>query len=130
MKKLISNLPLSVLIICTFAMSVLANPNKNGAENQKDAQTSDKQIQCNIKLGFEYAVDNLTVEFTNTSIGNWENINWDFGDGKTANLSKSAKAGIMSHTYNAGGSYTFCLTATNTKTSCNEQFCGKLFIFD
>ena len=123
MRKLIIGLPLSILILCTFATSIFANPN-NGTGNQSDDE------QCTIKVGFEYSVDNLTVEFRNTSAGNWDNLVWEFGDGETSNLSKTTKKGNVAHTYTTGGMYTFCLTATNNKTQCDKQFCGQLYVFD
>ncbi len=56
--------------------------------------------------GFNFSVNGLTVNFTNTST-NATTYLWDFGDGNTSTLSNPT------HTYSVGGSYSVSLTATN-----------------
>ncbi len=53
--------------------------------------------------------DNLTVQFTNQSSANTDSWLWDFGDGAPTNSETNPV-----HTYNAPGTYTVSLTATNT----------------
>jgi PKD repeat protein len=56
--------------------------------------------------GFTYAVDGLTVTFTNTT-AHGDTYAWDFGDNATSTEENPV------HTYAADGSYTVKLTATN-----------------
>ena len=58
------------------------------------------------KADFEYAIDGLTVTFTDKS-ENATSYKWDFGDGE------SAKTASPTHEYLAGGSYTVTLTVAN-----------------
>ena len=58
------------------------------------------------KADFEYAVDGLTVSFTDKS-ENAVSYKWDFGDGETA------KTASPTHEYLSGGSYTVKLTVAN-----------------
>ncbi|MBO4610868.1 MAG: PKD domain-containing protein [Bacteroidales bacterium] len=58
------------------------------------------------KADFEYAVDGLTVTFTNKS-ENATSYKWEFGDGETA------KTASPTHEYLAGGTYNVKLTVAN-----------------
>ena len=49
----------------------------------------------------------LTVDFTNTSVGENLSYSWDFGDGQTS------MEASPSHTYEVVGEYTVTLTTTN-----------------
>ena len=60
-----------------------------------------------------------TVTFVNNSTGS-DVYSWDFGDGRTS----TAKS--PTHTYDTTGTYTVCLTVTNTTTGCNSQRCDKV----
>ncbi len=64
----------------------------------------------------------LTTTFTNTSSTDTTNVYlWDFGDGNTSTNENSV------HTYFGAGSYTVCLTVTNscgTDSSCNVVVVG------
>ena len=104
-------------LCCLFFMQI-SFANANNADNNKD-----KSNACNIKIAFEYEVEQLTVDFSNVSLGNYDNIEWNFGDN---NISKSAKT---KHTYQKEGKYTFCLKATNKTSKCEEEFCGDLYVF-
>ncbi len=59
----------------------------------------------------------MTVNFTNTSVGNLDNIEflWDFGNGQTSTEENP------SHTYNSNGNYDVTLTLSNTITGCSNQ---------
>ncbi len=56
---------------------------------------------------FTYTVDGLTVNFTHTGEGDVDAYAWSFGDGS------SSTSANPSHTYDAGGSYSVTLIATN-----------------
>ncbi|MFN8397741.1 MAG: PKD domain-containing protein [Bacteroidia bacterium] len=65
--------------------------------------------------GFTRIPNNLTVAFTDVSTGTPTSWLWDFGDGNTSTLQNPT------HTYAASGTYTVCLTATNScgsNTAC------------
>lgn len=65
--------------------------------------------------GFTRIPNNLTVAFTDVSTGSPTSWLWDFGDGNTSTQQNPT------HTYAASGTYTVCLTATNScgsNTSC------------
>lgn len=86
--------------------------------------TKDKNgVECNIEIAFDYAVDQLSVEFSNISLGNYDLLLWDFGD---HNSSREAKP---KHTYAQEGKYDFCLTAINTERQCENRFCGEVYVF-
>ena len=50
----------------------------------------------------------LTIDFTNSSVGDNLSYNWDFGDGSTSTDSSPQ------HTYNSIGTFIVSLTVTNT----------------
>ncbi len=60
------------------------------------------------------ACDQLTVLFTNTSVGGID-FHWDFGDGTTSDLEEPPP-----HDYNVHGSYQVTLTVTNGQ-GCTDQ---------
>ena len=67
------------------------------------------------KARFDYAIDGLTVTFTNMS-KNADTYAWEFGDGQTATEKDPV------HTYAEAGSYTVKLTAKNAGgTNAAEQ---------
>jgi PKD repeat protein len=47
---------------------------------------------------------------------------WDFGDATTGN------GFITTHTYASSGTYTVCLTVTDSSTMCTSQFCDTVII--
>jgi PKD repeat protein len=71
---------------------------------------------ANPVAGFEFAVEGLSVGFTNTSTDANDDIvsySWDFGDGtSSAEMSPS-------HVYAAAGTYTVTLTATDALEHSN-----------
>ncbi|MFZ5906076.1 MAG: PKD domain-containing protein [Nitrospirota bacterium] len=64
----------------------------------------------------------LTVNFTDTSTGGPTSWSWNFGDGGTSALQNP------SHTYNAAGTYTVSLTATNASGSDSETKTGYITV--
>ncbi|MGB1206133.1 MAG: PKD domain-containing protein [Chitinophagales bacterium] len=117
MRAFLSSFFICLLINLTFVQINLVSA--NDANNNKD-----KNDICNIKIAFEYEVNQLTVDFSNISLGNYDDIEWNFGDD---NKSKQVKA---KHTYQEEGKYTFCLKAINSMSKCEEEFCGELYVFE
>lgn len=68
----------------------------------------------------DFSADDVTptvlqnVNFTDLSVGNPTSWNWNFGDGQTSTLQNP------SHAYNASGTYTVTLTATNVYGNDSE----------
>jgi gliding motility-associated-like protein len=60
-------------------------------------------------------IDNPTIKFTDESSLPWSTIDWNFGDGGTAN-----QDGTPRHTYNAPGSYTVIMY-TETVNGCWDR---------
>jgi hypothetical protein len=56
---------------------------------------------------FEYATDELSVDFQNLSEGNPDQVTWDFGDGNQSVDPEPI------HQFSAAGTYEVCLTITN-----------------
>jgi PKD repeat protein len=68
-----------------------------------------------VTANFSNTNNGQTFNFTNTST-NGVTYSWDFGDGS------NSTSASPSHTYNVGGTYTVCLTATNGCVS--DQHCS------
>lgn len=100
---------------------ILFLPNEILSNNDKD---KNKSNICNIEVGFEFEVTATTVHFKNVSKGTYNGLVWEFGDNKIS-TDKNPQ-----HKYQTPGTYTFCLTATNTTTHCEESYCGDIYIFD
>lgn len=60
------------------------------------------------EIEFIASANNLTVDFTNTTVGNLTGTLWDFGDGNISFNNETPQ-----HAYAAEGTYTVCLTGTN-----------------
>ncbi len=80
-------------------------------------------VGCNIEIAFDYAVDQLSVEFSNTTLGNYDLLLWDFGD------KQSSREANPKHEYVQEGKYEFCLTAIDTERQCENRFCGEVYVF-
>jgi len=66
-------------------------------------------------IEFTSSINNLTVDFTNTTVDDLTGQLWDFGDGATSFQENPQ------HTYAAAGTYTVCLTGTDncgTDSTC------------
>jgi hypothetical protein len=78
-------------------------------------------VNASPTAGFSHVVNGGQVTFTNTSAGSpAPTYSWDFGDGGTST------GASPSHTYSTTGTYTVCLTATNTCGSNN--YCENITI--
>lgn len=89
-------------------------------EEESDTRTRTDYITVfeAIKAGFSgdpiSGIAPLTVKFTNTSTGNYDASNWDFGDGATSSEHNPT------HTYQEAGSYTVRLTVSGQGGSATE----------
>ncbi|MEZ4962292.1 MAG: PKD domain-containing protein [Saprospiraceae bacterium] len=72
-------------------------------------------VNPNPTADFNFSVGGATVNFGNTSSGGATYL-WEFGDGETST------APTISHTYDAAGDYTVCLTATSS-AGCSDMEC-------
>lgn len=71
---------------------------------------------CSASFTFNAVVN--TVTFVNTSIGNYTNAQWSFGDGTGASGLTGA-----THTYTSNGPWTICLTISDSTGSCQDVYC-------
>jgi hypothetical protein len=59
-------------------------------------------------------------------------ITWDYGDGSTSSGTlfngTGPYAGSVTHTYAASGTYTVCLTLTDSVHSCVDTFCNTVWV--
>jgi PKD repeat protein len=65
--------------------------------------------------------DNLTYAFVNTSIGDYTDVYWSFGDSTF-----SSEANPV-HTYLGEGTYSVCLTISNG-SGCSSTYCDYIYI--
>lgn len=79
-------------------------------------------ISC--QASFSYSINNLTVNFLDSSISNSPNLSyfWDFGNGQTDTLQNP------SITYNSSGTYVVCLTVSDSLASCYSQICDTITV--
>lgn len=68
--------------------------------------------------------NNGNIFFAQSTTGN-NNLNfiWDFGDGSPADSGQ-----FIQHIFSAAGSYTVCLTSTDTSINCSSVFCDTVVI--
>ena len=78
---------------------------------------------CNLSARFNYKTNSLLVTFANSTVGNYNQLTWNFGDGTT-----SQEANPI-HTYNNAGTYQFSLTAT-TPDGCQSTTTAKVYVFN
>lgn len=78
---------------------------------------------CDLSPKFSYATKGLSVSFNDKSAGDYNEMEWQFGDGITS-FDANPK-----HTYDEAGIYVFSLTISNNE-GCSETFEGKVYVFD
>ncbi|MEZ4885820.1 MAG: PKD domain-containing protein [Chitinophagales bacterium] len=78
---------------------------------------------CDLSPKFSYATKGLKVSFDNKSKGDYNEMEWQFGDGTTS-FDNHPK-----HTYEEAGIYVFSLTISNNE-GCSETFEGKVYVFN
>ncbi|MGB1206531.1 MAG: PKD domain-containing protein [Chitinophagales bacterium] len=79
-----------------------------------------RETDYNLVSEFLYTISDLTVQFINTSVGNYDDISWEMGD-KTSTKRRNPK-----HTYGKEGVYQVCLTVKSDITTKKEQFCEEI----
>ena len=65
-----------------------------------------------------------SVAFENESQGDYNLVNWTFGDGTHSNMENP------SHFYGQGGVYNVCLKVFNNTNGCVDQYCDEVVIVD
>ncbi|MBK8135454.1 MAG: PKD domain-containing protein [Chloroflexi bacterium] len=87
-----------------------------GGSNQSSQEVTVEALPDAPVASFTIAVDNLNVQFTDTSQGtgitSWF---WDFGDGTSSDTQNPA------HSYGVGGTYVVSLTVTNVTSSATTS---------
>jgi PKD repeat protein len=74
------------------------------------------------QAAFTYTTDSTgyVVTFTNTSVGNFTNLSWSFGDGSSSTQTNPV------HFYNSTGPFIVCLTIWNGILGCQSVFCDTI----
>jgi PKD repeat protein len=82
-----------------------------------------QQMPCSAYFNHvEISAQPYTYQFVDLSVGNVENREWDFGDGKSTNLPNPV------HSYYQNGEFEVCLTITNEDGSCYDEFCKIIYV--
>ncbi len=73
------------------------------------------------------SIDPFSLTFINLSVGNFNEVRWDFGDGSFSQSYSPV------HTYSGTGNYNVCLTvyhinAINADTLCSDTYCKQISI--
>ncbi len=67
--------------------------------------------------------DNGTINFYNLSFGEYDQIEWDFGDGQKDTSNELT----LSHVYETPGLYEVCVTVEQQQNGCFSSFCLPIF---
>lgn len=104
--------------------SALAGKNRASAGKQQKVDAKPVQsYDCKQAIPkFSYHTVGRTIYFTNKSCGDYESVEWDFGDGQ------SSKELNPVHKYHKEGIYQFSLTACAANGE-DKKFSGQVFIF-
>ncbi|MEZ4883933.1 MAG: PKD domain-containing protein [Chitinophagales bacterium] len=102
------------LFLCSLSSIALTN----------NTPKTNNETECQIEVAFEYAVENLRVQFNNASMGDYNQLQWDFGD------QVQSEEINPTHEYSKEGMYRFCVTATNSLTDCSKQYCAEVYVFE
>jgi PKD repeat protein len=68
--------------------------------------------------------NSLNISFFDASMGNPDTWYWEFGDGTTSTEQNPV------HMYSEEGTYTVCLSISNTIDSCESIYCEEVYIFN
>lgn len=68
--------------------------------------------------------DPYIIYFFNLSYGEFNSVEWDFGDGTASNELNPM------HQYNSSGMYEVCLSIEDTAGICEDIFCGLVYVDD
>lgn len=80
-----------------------------------DTYSTQVTVNCttaNCMANYTYQANGCTVNFTNSSTGNYSTTAWSFGDGNTSSQASPT------HTYASSGSYTVILTILDSLQGC------------
>ena len=81
---------------------------------------------CDIVAGFTYTVGtSLDVSFANVSVGDFDNVYWEFGDWTTPNTNTNP-----TYTYADAGYKNVILTVYNSLTGCKATYSQVIFVED
>lgn len=81
-------------------------------------------IDYTLNSDFSYDRHALTVVFINTSVGNFDDYVWNFGDGN------SSENRNPTHRYQAAGTYRVCLKVSSLVTTLEREICYDVEICD
>ena len=78
------------------------------------------QTNCSAYWGFIMGTNDVTYSPFNPIAG--ASYHWDFGDGNTSSLENPT------HQYTQNGTYTVCLTITDSSQNCTDTYCAQMYI--
>lgn len=78
---------------------------------------------CNLQPKFAYRTKGLAVSFANKTVGNYDQVRWNFGDGTTSTEQNPE------HIYTEAGVHVFSLTVSDSN-NCSTTFEGKVYVFN
>lgn len=77
---------------------------------------------CNAYFNYYYlALDPVSIQFADMSLGNITNYHWDFGEGNTSELPNPV------HSFFENGTYQVCLTVSD-QDGCEDTFCANVVV--
>jgi len=76
----------------------------------------------NLLVSFTYAEQGDTMQFMNTSVGNYDSYSWDFGDGHISERRNPV------YVFQESGNYTVCLTVSSMITQRVETQCEEVIV--
>ena len=101
----------------TLTIISLSNP------DCMDEQTQVLDL-CELTSAFTASTDELEVTCTTSFDPGFYHIEWDFGDGTTAE-----DLSIVTHSYTGPGTYSICLTVTDlVSTLCTDEVCHNVTV--
>lgn len=77
------------------------------------------------QASFTTSTSGNTATFTGNPSPAGAICTWDFGDGSFGTSIGNAS---LSHTYNANGAYTVCMTVTDSMQACTDTYCDSLYV--
>lgn len=78
---------------------------------------------CDLSPRFAFQTKGLSVQFNNKTIGDFQSVEWNFGDGQISSENNPK------HFYETEGMYAFSITVAN-KEGCSEIFESKVYVFN
>ncbi len=84
-------------------------------------------VPCNAEFTYQSTADSLTIHFTDLSAGAMTKWIWNFGDGTSETIDFPSNPNVT-HTYQASGNYTVCLTVQNSDMTCVDTVCHEVIV--